>query len=309
MSYPKPPEKIVAFNSGAVAPHDIGRQFDEHRRAVGNVIEFLRTVVRDDGVVRNGSVGPEQLSAELPETLAKQATSAVESLLAHVRQSAAVVTEHMDDAKRLRDEIGALKIQMSQNVEALRRASEMVTQMSSEVQLRLAELENQAAARSTALATGTLGPNAGGFYGVDALGAASTAQDYAQVSIEWAEHMPDTIPPNILAINAITGAHWSSRWWANRTAGLLAGFGAIGSIPGSQGVFAEAVTVTALNVCADLSKTPTGPVLLVVNGAAFLPVGTLPPFIMSGKTIEWFSSIYSLIPGQTDVAAWYPYAP
>jgi hypothetical protein len=309
MSFPKPPEKIVAFNSGAVAPHDIGRQFDEHRRAVGNVIEFLRTVVRDDGVVKNGSVGAEQLAPKLPETLAKQATNAVEELLAHVRQSAAVVTEHMDEAQRLRDEMSALKIQLGQSVEALRRAGETMAQMSSEVQLRLAELEDQAATRSTALATGALGPNAGGFYGVDAQGASSTAQDYAQVSIEWAEHMPDPIPPNILAISAITGAHWSSRWWANRTAGLLADLGAVGTIPGTQGVFTEVVNVTALNVCADLSKTPTGPVLLVVNGMAFLPVGTLPPFIMSGKTIEWFSSVYSLIPGQSEVAAWYPYAP
>ena len=38
----------------------------------------------------------------------------------------------------------------------------------------------------------------------------SVSADYAQVAIEWAEHMPDTIPPNILAINAITGEHWSS---------------------------------------------------------------------------------------------------
>src|SRR5262245_17773969 len=28
--------------------------------------------------------------------------------------------------------------------------------------------------------------------------------------------MPDTIPPNILAVMDITGDHWSSRWWANR---------------------------------------------------------------------------------------------
>lgn len=70
-----------------------------------------------------------------------------------------------------------------------------------------------------------LGPNTGGFYAGDLAGATATSADYAQVSIEWAEHMPDTIPGNILAINAVSGDHWSSRWWANRSAnafGMLA---------------------------------------------------------------------------------------
>ena len=70
-----------------------------------------------------------------------------------------------------------------------------------------------------------LGPNTGGFYASDDVGATATSADYAQVAIEWAEHLPDTIPPNILAINAISGDHWSSRWWANRSAnafGMLA---------------------------------------------------------------------------------------
>jgi hypothetical protein len=63
-----------------------------------------------------------------------------------------------------------------------------------------------------------LGYGAGGFYAADAAGATATASDYAQVSIDWAEHMPDTIPNQTMAINAVTGDHWSSRWWANRAA-------------------------------------------------------------------------------------------
>lgn len=50
----------------------------------------------------------------------------------------------------------------------------------------------------------------------------ATALDWAEVSAEWAEHMPDTIPPNILAVMGITGDHWSSRWWANRAAQIVA---------------------------------------------------------------------------------------
>jgi hypothetical protein len=55
--------------------------------------------------------------------------------------------------------------------------------------------------------------------------ASNVAQDYAVLSAAWAEHMPDTIPPNILASNDITGDHWSSRWWANQAAELLAQMG------------------------------------------------------------------------------------
>ena len=40
--------------------------------------------------------------------------------------------------------------------------------------------------------------------------------DYSILAQAWAEHMPDTIPPNILAVMNITGDHWSSRWWAHR---------------------------------------------------------------------------------------------
>jgi hypothetical protein len=48
------------------------------------------------------------------------------------------------------------------------------------------------------------------------------AMDWAEVSAEWAEHMPDTIPPNILAVMGVTGDHWSARWWANRAAQVVA---------------------------------------------------------------------------------------
>lgn len=71
---------------------------------------------------------------------------------------------------------------------------------------------------------GVLYPQAGGFYGAGQnAGAVAVAADYAQVAIQWAEHMPDTIPPNILAATGITGQHWSSRWWATQAAAAVGG--------------------------------------------------------------------------------------
>jgi len=55
------------------------------------------------------------------------------------------------------------------------------------------------------------------------------SMDWAEVSAEWAEHMPDTIPPNILAVMGVTGDHWSSRWWAHRALEIVQ------SIPGGPG--------------------------------------------------------------------------
>jgi hypothetical protein len=52
-------------------------------------------------------------------------------------------------------------------------------------------------------------------------GSEAGAQAYADVGMAWAEHMPDIIPPNILAVQGVTGDHWSSRWWANRAAETL----------------------------------------------------------------------------------------
>jgi hypothetical protein len=59
--------------------------------------------------------------------------------------------------------------------------------------------------------------------------------DWAEVSAEWAEHMPDTIPPNILAVMGITGDHWSARWWANRALEIVE------SLPGGPGGPARAI--------------------------------------------------------------------
>jgi hypothetical protein len=55
----------------------------------------------------------------------------------------------------------------------------------------------------------------------DATGDLALAQLYAVLAQAWAEYMPGTIPPNILAVMDITGDHWSSRWWANRAAQIV----------------------------------------------------------------------------------------
>jgi hypothetical protein len=219
--YPQPPAKIVPFNSGEVSSSAIGRQFDEHSRAFVALLNFLRTVIRDDGMLRDGKVGVEQLGGELVGSLERRFRDEVSSLLEEVRAEARRSALDVARMEALVDQVRQREGQITQAALAMQGALH-------ETRERLAELSSlviSSQAAAPALPVGILGPNAGGFYGVDTLGASATAQDYAQVSIDWAEYMPGTIPPNTLAINAITGDHWSSRWWANRSAsafGMLA---------------------------------------------------------------------------------------
>ena len=219
MSFPKPPEKIVPFNSGPVAPHDIGRQFDEHRRSSAQIIDFLKTLIRDDGRLKNGLVGPEQLDPKLPEILAERAVAAMSDLLADVMRRASEAQASAAEVWRIQERIELARRDIAASADLMSRASE-------EVRMRLARLDMEVEQRVSALVpAGLLGPQKSNFYATDEQSSAPLSSDYAQVSVEWAEHMPDTIPPNVLAINAITGDHWSSRWWANRSAnafGMLA---------------------------------------------------------------------------------------
>ena len=146
------------------------------------------------------------------------------------------------------------------------------------------------------VAGAVLGPNAGGFYGADVSGAVATASDYADVSREWAEHMPDTIPGNILAINAITGDHWSSRWWANYAGTLVAGYSPLPPSPAGR-LFRQALTPTAVNVFPNLNSAADGTYFeMIINGAVYLP--NLPPvyYTVSGVTVTWVSTRNSVAP-------------
>ena len=122
-----------------------------------------------------------------------------------------------------------------------------------------------------------LGYGAGGFYASDDAGAAAVSADYAQVAIEWAEHLPDTIPPNILAINAISGEHWSSRWWALRSAnafGMMAWW-YMGAWPGPPPTTPLTPTGDPIPPGGMYFDTDLG-MMLVWNGSSWVPLAQGP---------------------------------
>ena len=139
-----------------------------------------------------------------------------------------------------------------------------------------------------------LGYGTGGYYASDDAGAAAVSADYAQVSIEWAEHLPDTIPPNILAINAISGEHWSSRWWALRAAsafGMLAWW-YMGAWPGPPPTTPLTPTGQPIPDGGMYFDTTLG-MMLVWNGSSWVPLA-------QGPAAATTSSLYYLATaGQT----------
>jgi hypothetical protein len=207
------PQRVYDFSDysrtrpSAQQPGDrLDAQFADHALSIRSIIDHLRlertpTDVGLDDLRRKVDAVVQSLGtiAAVARSRGEEAVARVEAYCAQV-QAAFQAAVASADALRAEREAAGGRLQL--------------------LQQRVVELEARV---STALAPGVLGPNAGGFYGVDTLGAGATAQDWAQVSIEWAEHMPDTIPPNILAISAITGQHWSSRWWAQRAAAAFGG--------------------------------------------------------------------------------------
>ena len=117
-----------------------------------------------------------------------------------------------------------------------------------------------------AAAPGPAAPHAGAFL-IAGADPNALALDWAEVAFEWAEHMPGTIPPNILALMGITGDHWSSRWWAYQAARLVQAatppfqpgmdFGGSGTIPPGVAGDINIRNATAAPVTITL---PTGPV-------------------------------------------------
>lgn len=298
MPFPEPPSKIVQFRAGSAAPYDIERQFDEHTRAFRTLVSFLRGIIRDDGMLLNGKVGPEQLTPDIGDLITQKATDALDALLISIRAetqlASAGVLEMTSLLERIRERehtISTVASNMQQVLHETRERLEELRSLSVAPAGRASPgvpgtLDDPFAPEPT---LGILGPpytsTASGMpasHGVDPLSASAIAADYAQVSMEWAEHMPDTIPPNILAINSITGDHWSSRWWANRAAAIFGGdivWLYLGAYPTTE---APAVTptgepLTAGMVYFDTTKNE----MMVWNGTFWQSLGDPQPAIVT----------------------------
>ena len=187
-------------------------QFGNHAESIRQIISHLnqqpaqRLVTLADLEPLQRSIDEIAKSYELSQNLAHQVAEEAARQAESASQRAADAERNALAAQR---EIAQVALARQDDLQALEARLAEANQL-------LVELRDMAAPSPPLEGENVLGPNAGGPYAGDVQGATATSADYAQVSIDWAEFMPTTIPPNILAINAITGDHWSSRWWATK---------------------------------------------------------------------------------------------
>ena len=211
---PAPPERGYSFtdfqtnNPSAPLPADrLDGEIDRTNEAVEDVIAWAAVSLNTDGSLKPQSVGKAQLSEGLFDGIVGPALDELTPYIIGARESAqnAIALANEADASAL-----AAATQNAAAQDASGRASTDAEDAANSA-AEAAQSALEAAASATAASD----------HANHALGDANLAEDWSWVSVEWAEHMPDTIPPNILATNGITGEHWSSRWWAHRAGEIV----------------------------------------------------------------------------------------
>ena len=214
----KKPEQVYSFTSheqnqpGVPLPGDrIDAQFGDHQEAIQSTQDALDQIRRSDGKLHNGLVTKDTLDPKLVDALTKDIRKDVSLDVQTIRQGAVEARLGAQSAKVSADTA-------EQSAQEAKNASEILKVSSGSVLTRiknaLASLLDIEKRVSTAAVDTDNAAN-------HALYAQNLADEYAVASAHWAEHMPDTIPPNILAVMGITGEHWSSRWWAHRAGEIV----------------------------------------------------------------------------------------
>ena len=219
-SAPQPPAPVrgFSFTDWQVAhpteppPGDrLDGEFDRTNNAVDGVLDWVATSLNTDGSLRAGTVGQSQLVSGLFDDVAQGIMDDVQPLVdeAQAYANSALASAGAADVSEANAEAANVAAQNAQTVAQGAAAS-----------ADLAKLDAQASA-ATAGVQATDAANSANH----AAGDAALAEDWGLVAQAWAEHMPDNIPPNILAVMGISGSHWSARWWADQ-AQIAAGGGA-----------------------------------------------------------------------------------
>ena len=164
----------------------------------------MATSLNTDGTLKAGSVGQSQMVSGLFDDIAQDIIDEVQPLVDQAQGYAASAAGSSTTAQ-------AAATAADRSNTAAAGAASTATAAANTATAAQSTAQGYATTAQTAATNAHNSDN-------DAEGSAALAQDYADVTQAWAEHMPDTIPPNILAVMGVSGDHWSSRWWANQAA-------------------------------------------------------------------------------------------
>lgn len=286
-SLPSPPVRQFSFTDNSInnpttqqPGNYMDSEYDRTNNAVDQLITFNSQVFNTDGTLRPGTVGEAQLDPSIVSDMVSDITQEVQPLVDSAQTYAQSALSSANAAAAAESTVAASAQQAQTSATQAQSSAYWATQSSTQ----------SSTSASAAAVSATNALNAAN----DADGDAALCQDYGLVTQAWAEHMPDTIPPNILAVMNITGDHWSSRWWANRAAnafGMLAWY--------YLGAWAEPGPPTA-------PYTPTGdpiPIggmyfdttnnrMMVWTGDSWIPLGQPTPAVVA-------SLYYKTTAGQT----------
>jgi hypothetical protein len=212
---PAPPSRLYSFtgwqasNPTAPPPGDrMDADYDNTNTALTQTLSWAATSLNTDGTLKAGSVGQSQMVSGLFDDIAQDIIDEVQPLVDQAQGYAASAAGSSTTAQ------AASAAADASNTAAQGAATTATAAATTAITAR----DTAQGYATTAQTAATQAQNADN----DAQGAAALAQDYADVTQAWAEHMPDTIPPNILAVMNVTGDHWSARWWANNAAQIVA---------------------------------------------------------------------------------------
>jgi hypothetical protein len=208
--YPTKPTRQYSFTDHSTNQpttpqpgNNLDGEYDRTNISVGQVIDFVGVSLNTDGTLRTASVGKPQLAPGVFDFIANDAIAEVQPLV--------------DEAQSFANSASS----SSQTAQAAATAADHSATTSSgaasTASTAASNAQVSASAAQTSATTAGNSASASANSASNAAGDLAACTDYAVLTQAWAEHMPDTIPPNILAVMDVTGDHWSSRWWANRT--------------------------------------------------------------------------------------------
>jgi hypothetical protein len=212
---PNPPVRQFSFtdfqtnNPSAPLPADrIDGEIDRTNNALSDTLDWVSVSLNSDGSLKPQSVGKAQLQPGLFDQIAAPALDEIQGLANSARAAAREASAASQEAD------ASAFAAAAQNALAL----DASARSSSDAQDAASSAAEAAASANAAAASANNSSNSANYADL----AEATCIDYGVLTQAWAEHMPDTIPPNILAVMDVTGDHWSSRWWANQAALIIA---------------------------------------------------------------------------------------
>jgi hypothetical protein len=176
--------------------------YDNTNTALSQTLSWVATSLNTDGSLKAGSVGQSQMVSGLFDDIAQGIIDEVQPLVDQAQSFASAAAGSSTTAQA-----AATAADVSNT------AAQGAASVASGAQTAAVQASSAAQGyASTAQTAASDAKNAAN----DAAGDLALAEDYGVLTQAWAEHMPDPIPPNILAVMGITGDHWSSRWWATK---------------------------------------------------------------------------------------------